>query len=365
VRITRIQARLIRIPLRVPYVMSRGTVTAFTNVVALIETDDGLVGWGEAMPASLLGDAARMQAEVAERLAPSLVGEDPLEVDALVDRAIGATTDVAAVAALDLALWDLLGKSSGLPVHALLGAKVQARIPVDFTLGADRPEAMAATALRMAQQGHRGFVVKLLCRSLEEDVARVRAIRAALPDADLRADCNGGYGRDDAVAFIHAVADLGLDLVEQPVARSDLAGLAACRGRGVAIAADESLSTPADALALVRANACDVLNVKVPKAGGLRQARRIAAIAAEAGLPLVVGGGLSFGISRFASRHLAASATAAVGIRHEGPGPASQELADDITIPPPSPPVDGYVDVPNLPGLGFDVAEDRLARHAV
>jgi L-alanine-DL-glutamate epimerase-like enolase superfamily enzyme len=138
---------------------------------------------------------------------------------------------------------------------------------------------------------------------------------------------------------------------------------------GVAIAADESLSTPADALALVRAGACDVMNVKVPKAGGLLQAKRIAGIAAAAGLPLVVGGGLTYGPSRYASQHLAASSSAAQGRCHQGPGPASQALIDDITDPRLTRAIvtahAGHVPVPRAPGLGFAMMAEKLAHYRV
>jgi L-alanine-DL-glutamate epimerase-like enolase superfamily enzyme len=163
---------------------------------------------------------------------------------------------------------------------------------------------------------------------------------------------------DQAALRLAAVASMtrrlgGLDVefVEQPVAAADIEGMARCRAAGIPIAADESLNTPADALALVKSGACDVLNVKVTKCGGLAQARRIAAIAAAAGLPLIVGGGLSFGISRFASQHLAASCAAARDRRHEGPGPASQALVDDITIPVPPGPTAGSVAAGNRTGV--------------
>jgi muconate cycloisomerase len=364
-KIERIRTHLVRIPLSVPYVISRGPVTDFTNVVVAIETDDGLVGWGESVPVSLLGDPRRMQAEIVGRLAPALIGEDPRPVETLVDRLLVLAEDLAAVAALDLALWDLLARSLHLPVYALLGGPSQTCIPVDFTLSVDTPSAMAENAVRMAGGGHDGFVVKVPCRSVDEDVARVRAVRAAVPHANLRVDCNGGYRRDDAIAFIRRLADLDVEFVEQPVAREDLAGMVACRHHGVAISADESLSTPADALAIVCAGACDVLNVKISKAGGLLQARRIAANAAAAGLPMVVGGSLSFGITRFASRHLAASSGVARNIRHEGPAPASQALTDDITFPATSPPRAGVVELPEGPGLGFTIEAVRLDRYTI
>ncbi|MFC0407148.1 mandelate racemase/muconate lactonizing enzyme family protein [Roseomonas elaeocarpi] len=371
-RITAVRAWLVSIPLAAPYVISRGSLDRFTNVVVRVDTDAGLSGFGEAVPVSLLGDP-REYARIIETLyAPALLGRDPREIEPIVDALLTMPGSTAAVAGIDLALWDIAASSLGAPVSALLGGAgvaAVAAVAVDYTMSVDAPEAMVATARAVTAAGFRGVVVKVACRDVAADVACVRAVRAALPaGSSLRVDCNGGYGRDDALAFLAAIDGLAVEFVEQPVAAADLEGMALCRGRGVAIAADESLSTPADALALLQHRACDVMNVKVPKAGGLLQAKRVAAIAAAAGLPLVVGGGLTFGISRFASQHLAASSTAAQGRCHQGPGPASQALTDDITTPRVTRAVvsahAGCVPVPTGPGLGFTVDEAKLAAYA-
>lgn len=371
-RITAVRGWLVDIPLREPFVISRGAVHSFRNVVVEIETADGLVGHGEAVPVSLLGDPVAYLDTVRRDFAPLLLGRDSSDIEPLVDALLalpGGVVTVAAAAGVDLALWDLLGKRLGVPVSTLLGGRGEDAVLVDFTIGAATPEAMAETARLVVADGFRGVVVKLACRAVAEDLARLRAVRAALPaEVTVRGDCNGGYNRDDALELLRGLDGLDIEFVEQPVAAADLEGLALCRGRGVRIAADESLSTPADALRLVAAATCDVLNVKVPKAGGLLQARRVAAIAGAAGLPLVVGGGLSFGISRFASQHLAASCGAARGICHEGPGPASQALSDDITLPAvtraPLRDHAGRMPVPTTPGLGFAIDRARLARYA-
>jgi L-alanine-DL-glutamate epimerase-like enolase superfamily enzyme len=365
-RIAAVRTQLVTIPLSAPYVVSRGTVRAFSNVVVTIETDAGMVGHGEAVPLSVSGDARRLASVIDGSLAPLLLDRDPGPVEAIIDSLAAASgADVAAISAVDLALWDILGKTARMPVYALFGGPYQDRISVDFTLGVDDPSAMATKAAEVARLGFGGVVVKAACRSVDEDVARVAAVRLALPaEASVRVDCNGGYGRDEALALLRRLRDFDIEFVEQPVAAADIEGMARCRGAGIPIAADESLTTPADALALVKAGACDVMNVKVSKCGGLVQARRIAAIAAAAGLSLIVGGGLAFGISRFASRHLAASCTAARGRRHQGPGPASQALIDDITIPAPSWPIDGTIGLPEGPGLGFALDAERVGRYA-
>ncbi len=388
-KIVSVLAHLVRIPLATPYVISRGMLDAFTNVVTEVHTDNGLIGYGEAVPVSLIGDPVQFKAVIETRLAPLVIGRDPTEIESLVDACLTSCDGVvAAVAGIDLALWDLVGQALRVPVSTLLGggglpvaatssAAAHAVAPgarpgvlVDYTMSVDTPEAMAHRARDVSAAGFLGVVVKVDCKSIDVDVARVRAVRDALPAASsMRVDCNGGYTPDQAFAFIDRIAAMGVEFIEQPVHASDLIGLKACRGRGVRVAADESLSTPQDALRLVSADACDVLNVKVPKAGGLLQSKRVAAIASAAGLPLVVGGGLTFGISRFASQHLAASCTSTLGHCHEGPGPASQALTDDLT----SPRVTreqvaehaGRVPVSTRPGLGCAVDPTKIAQYRI
>ena len=229
---------------------------------------------------------------------------------------------------------------------------------------------MAMVAREMWQAGFRGVVVKVPAESVPEDVARVRAVRRALPDGcTVRADCNGGYAREDAVSFLKGIRELGIEFVEQPVAGEDVEGMRLCRDVGVAISADESLTTPADALALARARACDVLNIKIPKVGGLLLAKRIAAIGAAAELPIVVGGRTTLELSRCASRHFAASTAGAVGRAHEGPGPASQALSDDVVTHRTTRTVvgerNGRVPTDDGVGLGATVVWEKVQRYAV
>lgn len=361
--------RRVTIPLRRPYVISRGALNAFTNVVVTLRSQDGIEGFGEAVPVSIVGDPAKFERIVRDALAPRVIGRDAADIEAVVaDLLPHCGGETATLAAIDLALWDIAGKAAGHSVGTLLDlGPVGRKVKIDFTLGAESPDAMAERARAMTTQGYCGVVVKITCRDLDEDLDRIRAVKVAIPaSAGLRVDCNGGYTRDDARRFLKAIDGWGIEFVEQPVAAADLDGMALCRGYGTAIAADESLNTPQDAERLIAARACDVLNVKVTKAGGLCQARRVARFAEDAGLPLVVGGGLTFGISRFASQHLASTASAAQGLCHQGPGPASQGLSDDITVPFLTPETlarsHGGLIPPSRPGLGFEMNHDHLRR---
>lgn len=370
-RIVEIHAVHVRVPLEVPYIISRGRMDAFDSVIVRMITDDGCVGYGESVPLSVVGDAVAMARLITGPVASIVRNADPFDIERLVTHAAAALgPDIDALAGVDLALWDVMGKSLGQPVFRLLGGLCQTLIRVDYTIGAAAPERMAAVARAMRDEGFQGVVVKVTGESVATDVARVGAVRRALPqECTVRVDCNGGYTRDDAMAFLKGIREMGIEFVEQPVAGSDLEGMRLCRGAGIALSADESLNTPGDALALVREQACDVLNIKIPKVGGLLLAKRIAAIGAAAGLGIVVGGRTTLELSRYASRHFAASTAAAVGRAHEGPGPASQGLSDDVvtqrTTRATVKETGGHVRVDQGAGLGMEVAWEKVQQYAV
>jgi muconate cycloisomerase len=143
-----------------------------------------------------------------------------------------------------------------------------------------------------------------------------------------------------------------------------------CREAGVRVSADESLNTLSDAMALVRHEACDVMNIKVPKVGGLLLSKRMAAIAAAAGMPVVVGGRTTLEVCRAASRHFAASTPVTAGLAHEGPGPASQALSDDVvrertTWATVKAGGGRGVGVEQSPGLGVEILWEKVSRYAV
>lgn len=372
-KINSVQAVHVRAPLTTPYVYSRGVMEAFETVIVRMETETGLVGYGECAPLyrSPTGDAAYVARLLRETVAHAVVGRQAMDrnrIEAMVMESTGGNLD--ALCGVDLALWDLLGKKLGLPVCKLMGGAVQEAATVDYTVSAASPEEMADRAESVCTAGFPGVVVKVTGKDLEEDARRVAAVRRRLaPSVSVRVDCNAVYGRDEALAFLAAIAGLDVELVEQPTAANDLEGMAACRGRGFPLSADESLKTLSDALNLIRADACDILNVKVANVGGLSMAMRMAALAEAAGKPVLVGGRTSLEICRAASRHFAVSTKGAVGIKHEGPGPASQDLADDVArnrvTREQAAAAGGKVGPEEAPGLGVDVSWDKVLTMAV
>jgi L-alanine-DL-glutamate epimerase-like enolase superfamily enzyme len=309
-------------------------------------------------------------------VAPKLVGMDSLDVEAIVERLQpDGWPNLEPFAAIDMALWDLNGKALGLPAYKLLGGLLRETAPVDYTLGEDEPDAMAARAVEMAEQGgFRAFCVKVAGAggSVELDVARVRAVRLAVgPDATVRADANGGYAADEAIQFLRGVAPFDLEFLEQPVPRGDFDGLKRIAAAvETPLSVDEALTRVEDAYRLAESGAVGVFNIKIPKNGGLWLSKKIAAVAEAAGIRTICGGALALEVTRQASRHfVACTQLGQHSLAHEGPGPASQALVGNITRR-----VLGYgdvkasggqIDLTSGPGLGVEEDVEAVGRYGV
>jgi L-alanine-DL-glutamate epimerase-like enolase superfamily enzyme len=374
-KITALDVVRVDVPLSRPYIISRGPTYTFQNVLARLQGEDGLVGLGECSALSVVGDPDRAAARLRQEIGPRVIGLDSLDVETILER-IGAASwpgDRGPIAALDNALWDLNGKALGLPAYKLLGGLLHRRMPVDYTLGEDSPEAMGRRAVEMAEVGgFRAFCVKVGGGSLELDVARFKAVRQAVgPAARIRADANAGYDAASAIAFLRAVESDGLEFLEQPLPRGDFEGLkqvyAATRAP---LSVDEGLWTVQDAYALAETGAVTVFNIKIPKCGGLYLSRKIAAVAEAAGIACICGGALALEVTRQASRHfVAGTQLGAHDHPHEGPGPASQALTGNVTRRV----LDyedvcrwgGYVEIDDAPGLGLEEDLESVQRFTV
>ncbi|MDR0431739.1 MAG: dipeptide epimerase [Bifidobacteriaceae bacterium] len=308
-RIARIDARLVPLPMAEPFVISLGTIYSADNVFVRVESDTGLVGWGEGAPTPFVtGETGTGTLAAVEMMAPALVGLSPFalgEAHRRMDRAL--TGCGSAKAALDLALHDLAAKAAGVPLGEFLGGGGGEAVEIDMSIGLAEPEAMASAARELAAQGYRELKIKAGAGDAA-DRAAIDLIRAAAPDARLKVDANQAWTPAQALAMARHYAALDVAALEQPVPAWDLEGLAFVRSRSpVPIMADESCFTPADAQEIVRRGAADVINIKLMKCGGLLPARRINAIARAAGLPTMLGCMLESHLSIAAAAHLAAS----------------------------------------------------------
>src|SRR5690606_15385328 len=192
-----------------------------------------------------------------ESLVPAILGQRIDDIPSVINDLLPLCKGCeAALAAVDLALWDLLGKQQKRSVTSLLGGDAGARILIDYTIGALPLDRTVQRAQEVIGMGYAGVGGKITAKDLDADVARVQEVCRALPQGtSIRVDANGGFDRDSACRFIECIADLPIAFLEQPVAAKDLDGMKFCRGRGVAIAADEALKLPEDADRLIAADA--------------------------------------------------------------------------------------------------------------
>ena len=365
-RVTAISVIPIWMEMRRPYVIATSAMAANPVDIVIVETDDGLVGYGEAMPAyEFTGETLwTVEDVICEHLAPMVIGRDPFDLERITSDFEQLVGNQAAKAGLELALWDLQGKVLGRPLVDLIGGRTRDAVPLIHAFGWDEPQELAANARARAADGVSVFKVKV-GDAPEQDAARVAAVRDAVgPGAQIKCDANTGWRTPRrAVEAIGLLEPYGVEFVEEPVRRDDLAACRFVRERvAVPIALDESVRGPREALAAVEAGACDIINVKLMKCGGVLNALKVNAIAEAAGVALHVG-----------SMGEVAGACAAMIALHGGLANAVySDTADAAAM--------GYVDavaagfeqrldggvlmmrVPDGPGLGLEYDAAAIAR---
>jgi L-alanine-DL-glutamate epimerase-like enolase superfamily enzyme len=351
-KITDVEIFLFDIPITSPFRIAIGTMTAANDLLIRIRTDQGLVGLGEACPfPPITGETQATNAAAAISIRDMIVGKDPLAIDALL-RLIGPIvhSNPSAVAAFDMALFDILGKVAGLPLFRLLGGTKNV-FETDITTSLDTLEKMTAEAKGYADKGYKTLKVKVGLDP-DEDYSHIAAIRAAVgPQVAIRIDANQGWTIPQAVYALRKMEPLAIEFCEQPVLASDTAGLKAVRSQSpIAIMADEALFGPSDAIKLIRAEACDTFNIKVMKAGGLLNSIRIAHIADAANMRCMVGCMLESKLALTAAAHVVASQANIVYADLDG---NTEHVIDPITGG--MTVKAGTLTLPETPGLGCDV----------
>jgi len=281
----------VSLPLLRPFVTAVRRAETIDTMIVEARDADGRVGRGEAVTSVVTGATAdSVRAAVDGPLRALVVGREPAEFCAPGELREAAADAAAARSGVDCALHDLLAQERGVSMAGLLGAKT-ARVRTDMSLSADEPAVMAGLAEGYVKDGFDTLKLKL---SQEFDpVAVVAAVRAAVgSQVALRVDANQAWGPAEAIAFICACEDAGygLELVEQPVAAADIAGLAAVRAAGqTPVMADESAKSYADVARVIDAGAADIICVKLAKCGGLAEGKAIVEQVHAAGLGVVIG----------------------------------------------------------------------------
>ena len=363
-RIVATEPVLVDVPLAAPVQGVHGTTSVQRSVLVRVTTDEGVEGWGnvDPTPGYSLVSAVDIHDAVA-RLAPALVGADPFNIHRVLARMDRETADgFEAKAAIEMALLDLKGRALGVPVHSLLGGALTPDVTLNAWIGTVAPEQAAREA---AEWVHRGFTTAKIkvSGSGDEGIARVAAVRAAVGDRlALRVDFNESLTRAEAVACIRRLEPYALTLVEQPIARTDIAGLAEIRRAiGIPLMADESVTRPASLMDIIRRAAADIVKVKVMKQGGLLRTRQMIDCAAAAGLRVVIGHGFGLTLSTLAEAAVAATSDAVIpGCEAVGPlKMAGDVVADPVRLG------GGVLHLVDAPGLGATIDAEMLKRYRV
>lgn len=290
-KITGIDVKTVRVPLIEPFHISLGTITHAVSAVIKIETDEGIYGYGEGAPGVLItGENLAGTVDSIQYFEKLLIGTDPIDIEkvhGILDKA--AAHAPCGKTAIDIACYDILGKKAGLPVYQLLGGYSNT-IETDVTVGIQVPEVMAEKAAAHVSKGFDTIKTKV-GTGLRDDVARIKAIRKAVgPEVKIRIDANQAWSAKEALQIIERLDEYDIELVEQPVKAADIEGLEyVTKNSKVLIMSDESCFTATDALRLVERRAVDVLNIKLMKCGGIREALKINAICETAGIECMLG----------------------------------------------------------------------------
>lgn len=362
-KITKITAEKYDLSLVEPFRISLGTITKANNILVQIFSDDSgdisgdrfkdnskddfenLVGIGEGSPTyKITGDNQEGALAFVQDIAPLLVGQE-LDIQAIDETLNSFVNMTGAKAAINIAIYDLIGKELSKPIFKLLGG-YRKEIETDLTIGILTPQEVREKAIDAISKGFKILKIKVE-GDVEQDLKRIEAISDL--GVKIRLDANQGFTPKDAVKFIQKLSNFEIELIEQPVPFWDIDGLKYVKENSdIPVFADESVHLARDALKLVQEKCVDGINIKLMKCGGLSEAIKIINIAEAAGIPCMIGCMLESRVSLTAAAHLA---LAFKNIKYvdldshlflkEDPVSGGMEIKN------------GKITVPDTPGLGI------------
>lgn len=341
-----------------PFVIATGTMDYAQNVFIRVHTDTGIYGVGEcsAFP-MIVGETQETCLSMAKDFAKIWKGKDALDIPARIQDLHNYSAHNPTIkSAFDIALYDLAAKNQDQPLYKYLGGQKRA-IETDMTIGIGSPEAMAKIAITYQKQGARILKIKL-GKKPDIDIERIHKIREAVGNKMIiRIDANQGWTFEEAVYCLNEMSNLNIEFCEQPMRTWYDDYLPKLRKKtSIKIMADESCYNHHDARKLINSDACDMINIKFAKSGGINEALEIYKIANNSGLPCMIGSMLESRIALSANLHFA---YACADIRYFDLdtcllGHLVDPVVGGVTY-------DGYfLDIPNAPGIGADADEEFL-----
>ncbi len=371
-KIAKVETFPVALPTIADFAVSGGSVATkgkpSIRVLVKVTADDGTFGWGEAtpIPSWTYETLESITTTIDNYLAPVAIGIPVWDTDRLTrafDRAINRGFSIGmplAKGAIDVAVWDLLGKALGLPVYALLGGKRVDTIKLGWIVSTEGPGGAEASIAEGRDRGYKAFKVKVGLHGERDDVRTVERVRAAAgDDAFLWIDANQAYTTDIALRVARELDRLNVAAFEQPLPANDVDGLRRVRERSpIPIALDESLRHPTDLATFVKLGAIDIAIAKVQRNAGLTLSRRLCQYALDSGVRLMGSGLTDSDVGLAAALHLFAAFGIDMPVDLNGRQFISSDYAG-ATIEVSA----GAAQVPNRPGLGVEVEEDWLRAH--
>ncbi|HEM0567740.1 muconate cycloisomerase family protein [Klebsiella pneumoniae] len=361
--VEQIESWIVDVPTIRPHKLSMTTMGCQSLVIVRLTRSDGICGIGEATTIGGLSYGVEspeaISSAITHYLTPLLKGQPADNLNALTARMNGAIKgNTFAKSAIETALLDAQGKALGLPVSALLGGALQTALPVLWTLASgDTAKDIAEGEKLLAEGRHRAFKLKIGARELATDLRHTRAIVEALGDrASIRVDVNQAWDAATGAKGCRELAAMGVDLIEQPVSAHDNAALVRLSQQiETAILADEAGATAYDGYQLAQQGFTGAYALKIAKAGGPNSVLALARVAQAAGIGLYGGTMLEGTVGTVASLHAWSTLPLQWGTEMFGP----LLLKDDI-VSVPLTFADGQVALPQTPGLGVELDEDKL-----
>jgi L-alanine-DL-glutamate epimerase-like enolase superfamily enzyme len=357
-KITAIHLYAIHLPLKVPFVVSYQSYTYMPSIIVKIETDEGFFGFGEGVADEhVTGETWESTYQVLKNtLAPLLIGKNPLEIERIhgvMDQAIyGVPT---AKAALDIACYDLFGKSVQQPIYQLLGGKYHDEFPITHVLSIAEPEKMAEEAAEMVKNGYNSFKMKV-GTNVAEDVRRIAAVRASVGESvAIRADVNQGWQNSSVtLSAMSQLASCNLDWLEQPVSADDIDGMVEIKAKSIVpLMIDEGLKGVREMREIILKRAADKVNIKLMKCGGIYPAVKLAHMAEMGGIECQIGSMVESSIGSAAGFHVAFSKKVITSVELTGPLKFSKDVGDLWYDVP-------YIRLKEKPGLGIEINSEIL-----
>jgi len=363
VKITRVEPIAVSLPMTKPVRMAGVEITRADNLLVRVETDRGVVGWGEAASApTMTGETVESMFAAVHHMAPVVADLAADDIGGVLSAMDGCMYgNHAAKAAIEIALHDLVGRATHRPAYALLGGKQRSRMAVLGVIGTGALASDLGEAAEKRDQGYRAYKIKVGIDAPAIDAERTRQICALLgADSLISADANQGWTAHQAVQYVTALSGAKLDFFEQPVRIDDIAGMAAVAAASrIAIGADEGIHSLDDIRRHHERKAARGVSLKAIKLGGMRAVMEAGLLCEQLGFQVNVScktGESS--IACAAAVHVAAALpTIGWGLTLTMNGLAADLTAHPIRIE------RGHVELSDRPGLGIDVDEGRVRRY--